>query len=113
MPRHRLLAAAILLAGFVSVIAKGQSLSLTDAQRTKLREIVRSDSEASSLYAKLQRTADGALTAVPDPVATIQSEGKLNSDPAKIRTQQSLKDMPKLGALGFTYAVSGEEKYAA
>ena len=53
------------------------------------------------------------MTGEPDPITAIQSERKLKSDPAKIRTQESLKDMPKLEAIGFAYAVSGKDPYAA
>lgn len=64
------------------------------------------------MYARLHRAADEALAAEPNPIAQIEAEGKLKSDPAKIRTEASLKDMPKMEALGFAYAAEGKKEYA-
>jgi hypothetical protein len=77
-----------------------------------LIQIVHDDPQAASLYARLQQSADEALSARPDPVAVILTEGKLSSDPAKIRTWKSLGDMPRLTALGYAYAVTAKPVYA-
>jgi hypothetical protein len=90
-------------AGFVSV---------TDAQKTKLMDLVKSDAEAAKRFATLRKDADAALKDEPDPVEHILTEGKLKDDPDKIRTHKALKDLDAMEALGWTYAVTGEAKYA-
>ncbi|HEX8916216.1 MAG TPA: alginate lyase family protein [Humisphaera sp.] len=103
-----------LLAGLLlpAAAARGQSVVLTPAQTAKLRELVKADAEAARHFDKLRRRADAALADAPDPIANIETQGKLKTDPAKVRTGESLKDMAKLEALGYAYAVTGEAKYA-
>jgi hypothetical protein len=92
--------------------AAGSSLTLTEPQRQRLIQIVHDDAEAGALFAKLQKSADAALADKPNPIAVIQTEGKLAADPVKIRTWQSLGDMPKLTALAYAYAVTSKPAYA-
>ena len=91
--------------------ARAQSISLTEVQRKKLAKLVEQDPEAKALFAPLKQSADAALKDAPDPIERIQSEGKLKDDPAKIRTQACMKDMKKLHALGFAYAVTADARY--
>jgi hypothetical protein len=87
-------------------------VSLTDAQRTKLAALVKSDAEAAKRFNGLRKEADAALSAEPGPVKHILTEGKLKDDPDKVRTRKALDDMDAMEALGFAYAVTGEAKYA-
>jgi len=102
----------ILLGAWCAPGALGQSASLTDAQRKRLAEIVRADPEAGKLFEKLKRAADDALSDTPDPIDKIQTEGKLPADPARLKSRQSLRDMPRMDALGYAYAVTGRAEYA-
>jgi len=105
----------LVLMGIVAIVAplaRGSSIVLTDAQREKLGRLVREDARARELFERVARDADAALAARPDPVAVILTEGKLQSDPVKVRTWESLGDMPKLGALGYAFAVTGKREYA-
>lgn len=92
--------------------ASAGPVSLSDDQREKLAALVKSDPDARRRFDELKRQADGALKEQPNPIAEIRSEGKLPGDPARVKTQESLKDMRRLYALGFAYAVTGEASYA-
>ena len=54
----------------------------------------------------------GALASEPNPIDAILTEGKLPQDPAKLKTEASLGDMQKIGALGYAFVVSSDAKYA-
>src|ERR1700733_738160 len=86
-------------------VAMGQNISLNEQQRARLKELVSSDAEAGQYFQAVQRAADAALESQPNPVPEIQSQGKLANDPAKVRTLQSLADLPKMSALAYAYAI--------
>jgi hypothetical protein len=88
------------------------SITVTDAQLPRLRELVKSDAEAGAQFAKLSREAEAALKDAPNPIAKIQTEGKVGTDPARIQTEKSLADMKKINALGWGYAVTGDARYS-
>ncbi len=92
--------------------AIAQPVALKPAQQVRLRELIRNDKNAARQFAKVQAEADEALSASPNPVKIIESEGRLKSDPGKISTLKSLKDMPKAEALGWAFAVTGEARYS-
>ncbi len=100
-----LLASASLCARSAPAAVTTGSISLSGPQRTVLAHLVQADPDAHALFVGIKKTATEALTAVPNPIKTIQSEGKLDRDPVKIRTRQSLQDMAKLEALGWTASV--------
>src|SRR4051812_12847331 len=110
MPRFQLLHPLLLIALAAGGAFAGP-VSLTDAQRTKLIELVKSDAEAGKRFAGLRKDADAALKDEADPVKHIFTEGKLKDDPDKVRTRKALKDMDAMEALGWAYAVTGEAKY--
>jgi len=89
----------------------GQNISLNAPQRVRLKELVASDPEAGQYFQTLQRAADAALGTQPNPVPEIQSEGKLANDPAKVRTRESLTDLPKMTALAYAYAITEKPAY--
>jgi hypothetical protein len=89
------------------------SISLTDPQRLKLVALIQSDPEAAKLFDRVRRAADAALADEPHPIESIQTEGKLKTDPVKVKTTESLADMSRLDALGYAWAVTADAKYAA
>lgn len=109
----RLIPLLLLIVAAVSPVAVAGPASLTDAQRAKLIALVKADAEAKARFASLRTAADAALSAEPNPIKSIRSEGKLKSDPEKIRTGESMHDVPKVEALGWADAVTGEAPYAA
>ncbi len=92
-------------------IVMAQSVALTPAQQGRLLELVAKDKAAARQFARVKAEADEALTASPNPVKIIESEGKLKTDPGKIATAKSLADMRKTEALGWAFAVSGDARY--
>lgn len=112
---RRLLIVTLTAAPALGVVrsAMASSLTLTEPQRLELIRLVHDNRAAADLFARLQQTADESLSVKPDPIAVIQTEGKLADDPIKIRTQRSLRDMPRLHALGYAYAVTAKPIYAA
>src|SRR4051812_28240376 len=105
MSLHILNGAILLLVGLAHVLpwnpALAGTVSLTDPQRAKLKALIESDAEAAARFAEVQKDADAALTAEPNPIHHILSEGKLKNDPDKIRTGRSMQDMARLRALGY------------
>ncbi len=99
--------ALVLLAGPLPA----QSISLTDKQREKLVGLVESDAEAKGCFQKIKRQADEALKDEASPIKKIQTEGKLDGDPSKARTRESLGDMRKISSLAWAFAVEGEKSY--
>lgn len=91
----------------------GPSVTLTPAQCDRLAALVSSDPQAAAQFAPIKQAANDALKDKPNPIPVILTEGKLASDPVKIRTWQSLGDMQKLNALGYAYAVTKNAEYAA
>jgi hypothetical protein len=102
-------ALAVLLCGSTSVAA---TISLTDAQREKLARLIQSNSEAAQLFQRLKKRADAALDDPARPLVRIETAGKLESDPAKVESRAGLKDMKKLEALGYAYAVTSNPVYS-
>jgi hypothetical protein len=93
-------------------VARG-AICLTEDQRGRLAALVRSEPEAEKLFNTLRREADACLHDPARPVTTIQTAGKLNTDPAKAKSRVSLVDMRKLSALSFSYAVTTNQVYSA
>lgn len=117
MDFHALRSAVLLVIGLTAFAApsgaRAGTISLTEPERAKLATLVASDTEAATQFTDLRKQADAALSAEPDPIHHILSEGRLKNDPDKIRTGQSMRDMAKLHALGYAFAVTGDAKYAA
>jgi hypothetical protein len=102
----------ILMVGLAACATAGPSVSLTGPQCGRLAALIHSDPQAAAQFAPIKQAADDALTAKPDPIAVILTEGKLASDPVKIRTWQSLGDMGQLQSLGYAFAVTNNPAYA-
>lgn len=55
--------------------------------------------------------ADKYLNVTPNPIEKIQTEGKLDSNPLKIKSEKSLEDVNKFYQLSFAYKLSSDKKY--
>jgi hypothetical protein len=93
--------------------AHAQILSLRPLELAKLKTLINTDVDVKNHWQALLKTADNALTAIPNPADTILSEGILQGDPRKTKTWKSLEDMQKVYALGFAYKVTSDTKYLA
>lgn len=87
-------------------------VSLDAGQVASLRQLLKNDGEARSLYNSLYKNANAALDGTPQPAPILVGEGKLNSNSGKIKSDNSLRDMQKISALAWVWLVSEDEKYA-
>jgi hypothetical protein len=101
----------VLLLSFAVSGSYAQFVGLNKEEVTDLRRLIKNDKEAKASYAILKGRADDALTQTPDPIDTVVSEGHLATDPKKIRTVQSLKDVDKIYSLSIAYVVDGNKNY--
>ena len=93
--------------------ARAQAISLSPDQRAKLAQFVRDDPEAARLFNQLKRDADAATNDPGQPIVTIKTAGTLATDPAKIQSRASLKDMNKVNALGYASLLAPNAGYGA
>jgi len=87
------------------------ALSLYPNQVDRLRQLLAENSGAARYYAEIRRTADATLNDMPNPVTVIISEGKLASDPAKIKSNIATRDFKKILALSWAWLISKDDKY--
>lgn len=92
--------------------ASAQSLWPSASQWRQLQQGMNSDATVRPVMAAQRRIADAALTAPPQPIATLSSGGRLQGDAVKENTAASLKDMDKIQALALLYKLSGDTRYA-
>ena len=104
---------ATMIALLSTRISAAQCALFTSTEQARLIELTRENGAARNLFGVLKAQADTALSQRPNPIETIQTEGKLAGDPAKTATQAALKDMRALSVLGYAYAVTGQASYAA
>jgi Alginate lyase len=88
------------------------TVSLLPDEITQLRSLVATNEAAARQFKWVQRTALAALADAPNPIVKVVTEGHLDKDPLKIRTEVSLNDMFKIELLGWAWAVTGDPRYA-
>lgn len=86
-------------------------ITLSSEERARLKQLIATDAAARSAFAPIKAQADAALGDKPDPVTRIIYEGRIEADPERVRTKESLQDMEKLRMLDYAYAATGETKY--
>lgn len=86
-------------------------MNVSDAEIKAVKSLIDSSTDARSFYNGHLQRANTALSATPNPVKSIISEGRLASDPAKIKTVEALKDMGKIDSLTFAYLITKDKKY--
>ncbi|RQH10063.1 alginate lyase family protein [Paraburkholderia dinghuensis] len=87
-------------------------VSLDAGQVATLRELIKQNDEAAGLYRQQYKIAASALNDDPDPVRVLVGEGKLNSDPDKIKSDTALHDMQKANALAWVWLVGQDDRFA-
>ena len=88
-------------------------VTLETSEIATLRTLVACDADAAIQFELVHKIANAALTDKPDPIERVVSEGHLVSDPKKMRSIEALKDMTKVEALAWAWAVSGDKRYLA
>jgi hypothetical protein len=86
-------------------------ISLNQKQVEALRGAIRSDSTTTRAFAPIKKLADTALKDKPHPVKRIVSEGRLHSDVEKKASLQARRDLFKVEALGYAYALTEKTEY--
>ena len=71
------------------------TVSLQPDEIVRLRSLIATNAAAAKQFSIVQRTATAALGDTPDPIVKVVTEGHLDKDPLKIRTEESLGDMEK------------------
>jgi hypothetical protein len=103
---------ALLLGPLLALQAAAGPATLDANELKALRELVGRDPAAAAKYESVRKAADAALADTPQPIERIVGEGRLESDPERIRSRAALKDIDKVEALAWAWAVSGDERYA-
>jgi len=101
----------LLLVSVIASVAAAQHVGLNKKEVSHLKKLIKKDSDVKKLYTSFKRIADESLTQIPDPIDTVISEGHLATDPKKIRTQKSLRDINKINALAIVYKVENDPSY--
>jgi hypothetical protein len=97
---------------FAAVRLRAGTVSLEPEEVLRLRALIATNAAAAKQFSAVERTATEALAATPNPIEKVVTEGHLDKDPLKIRTEASLDDMRKVEALGWTWAVTDDARYA-
>jgi hypothetical protein len=92
-------------------VAAAQYVGLTNKEVASLKKLIKKDTSVSNLYSSIKRSADAALNDAPNPIDTVVSEGHLSTDPKKINTGRSLRDINKIYSLGIAYKVEHYNAY--
>ncbi len=87
-------------------------LPLTASQRARLALLVYDDPEAQTLFARLQAELPARLAREPRPLATIDYEGLVNTDPRRIIAVEHLQDMDDLAAIFEIWQVTADPAMA-
>ncbi len=88
------------------------TVSLLPDEITHLRQLIATNTEAARQFSTVQKEAVAALGFEPTPIVKVITEGRLDKDPAKIRTEASLADMAKMESLAWSWAGTGDSRYA-
>jgi len=97
----------------VTIGLRAGTVSLEPDEILQLRALVATNAAAARQFSYIRRSADSALRAAPNPIEKVVTEGHLDKDPLKIRTEASLADMEKIESLAWAWAVTGDARYSA
>jgi len=88
-------------------------LPLNEEQRGRLRHLTESDPEAMKLLITLKSEAEARLTLQPRPLEVIHYEGLVNTDPRRIASVASLREMDDVSILFHYWQATGDGATAA
>ncbi|ELP29675.1 sulfatase-like hydrolase/transferase [Rhodopirellula baltica] len=81
---------------------------LNSMQLAKLRKLVKTDAEAAALAESIQKDAAALIGVAPRPIAVIQYEGLVNTDPNRIKTVEHLNQMTEIAVLMRHWQATGD-----
>lgn len=94
-----------------STVVLPQYVGLNNKEIVSIKKLIKKDPGVVNLYKSYKKIADASLNDSPNPIDTVVSEGHLSTDPKKIITSRSLKDIDKMYALAFAYRVENNNSY--
>jgi Alginate lyase len=111
----RLALAAVAAAHILAGAAHAGPVTVNAEELVSLRSLVSMNPEAKKRFAELREQANGALDDAPKPIADIAdaAERLESAENAKRSTGEAAKDMAKIDALAWTWALTNDERYAA
>jgi hypothetical protein len=86
-------------------------ITLSERHIAALKQALNNEGAAAAAFASVQKIADRALSEAPQPVKKLVSEGRLHTDPERIRSLAARRDLFKIEALGYCYALTGKPAY--
>lgn len=101
---------ALMLFLFTSGV-HAQFVSMNNNEIKFLKKLIKQDDGVKKQYLNFKALADSSLATVPSPVDTVFSEGRLASDPKKIKSLKALKDVNRMYALALSYKIEGNNAY--
>jgi Alginate lyase len=98
---------------FMVLESPAGTVSLKPDEISRLRALITTNAAAAKQFSSIQRWAASALTNAPNPIEKVVTEGHLDQDPLKTRTEASLEDMGKIESLAWVWAVTGDAHYSS
>ncbi len=97
---------------FATIWSRAGTVSLEPDEIVQLRTLVATNATVAKQFSTIQQSAAAALNDAPNPIEKVVTEGRLEKDPLKTRTQASLADMEKIESLAYAWAVTGDMRYS-
>ena len=88
-------------------------LPLSAAQRAELTRLAQTDPQVKALLQERVAQSLALLDKKPRPLAVIQYEGLVNTEPRRIETVKNLEDMDDAALLFETWQATGDARFAA
>ncbi|WPP48106.1 alginate lyase family protein [Catalinimonas niigatensis] len=97
----------------VAEVSIRQTLLLTAEEQQYLMKLIQQNKEVQNLWYSVKEAAQHILDDQPNPLQIIHYEGLLDTNPKRIATEKSLRDMDKLAVLLNAYYGTQNKAYAA
>ncbi|GAB3178339.1 alginate lyase family protein [Telluribacter humicola] len=110
--KHYPYLAFLLLLSFCAEAQVRQTLLLTARQQREVKTLVKTNPEVQALWKPVEQEAKQYLNDEPRPLRVIHYEGLLDTNPDRIRTTESLKDLDKVAVWLSAYYGTQDAVYA-
>lgn len=97
----------------VAEVSIRQTLLLTAEEQQYLMKLIQENKEVQNLWYPVKEAAQTILFEHPQPLKVIHYEGLLDTDPKRVASEKSLRDMDRLAVLLNAFYGSQNKAYAA
>ncbi|MEK6475925.1 alginate lyase family protein [Catalinimonas sp. 4WD22] len=97
----------------VAEVSIRQTLLLTPEEQQYLMKLIQENKEVQNLWYPVKEAAQAILSEQPHPLKVIHYEGLLDTDPKRVATEKSLRDMDKIAMLLNAFYGTQNKAYAA